>query len=197
MKKIVFIIVALLINSCSHRVPTFDISKLKSGKSFNRVGAFVIGPRDQLSVTVYGDEKLSGEYIVSNTGILNLPLIPPVDVSGLTALQVSKKLQVALKNVMKYPRVSVSIIAFGSMRVFLLGEVKKVGFVELQGKTNIMQAVSMAGGLTDFATGRIVLIRNSRNNTAKRYSTTWDDVLDGKYSLDFKYLESGDTLFFE
>ena len=164
MKKIVLIIFTLFASSCTHQVPTFDISKLKSGKS-NRVGAFVIGPRDQLSVTVYGDEKLSGEYIVSNTGILNLPLIPPVDVTGLTALQVSKKLQVSLKNVMKYPRVSVSIIAFGSMRVFLLGEVKNVGFVELQGKTNIMQAISMAGGLTDFATGRIVLIRNSSNNT--------------------------------
>ena len=98
---------------------------------------------------------------------------------------------------MKYPKVSVSIVSFGSMRVFLLGEVKKVGAVELQGKTNIMQAVSMAGGLTDFATGRIVLIRNQSNNTAKRYSTTWDDVLDGKFSLDFKYLESGDTLYLE
>ena len=61
------------------------------------------------NITVYGDDKLSGDYIVSNTGILNLPLITPIDVTGLTALQVSKKLQVALKNVMKYPRVSVSI----------------------------------------------------------------------------------------
>ena len=79
--------------SCGHRVPTFDITKLKSGRSFNRSGAFVIGPRDTLNVTVYGDEKLSGDYIVSNTGILNLPLVAPVDVTGLTALQVSKKLQ--------------------------------------------------------------------------------------------------------
>lgn len=197
MKYILPIFAVMFLSSCMHRVPTFEISKLKSGKSFNRSGAFVIGPRDELNITVYGDDKLSGDYIVSNTGILNLPLIPPIDVTGLTALQVSKKLQVALKNVMKYPRVSVSITAFGSMRVYLLGEVRKVGFIELQGKTNIMQAVSMAGGLTDFATGRIVLVRNSSNNIAKRYSTSWDDVLDGKYSLDFKYLESGDTLFIE
>ena len=81
------------------------------------------------------------------------------------------------------------------MRVYLLGEVRKVGFIELQGKTNIMQAVSMAEGSLDFATGRIVLVRNSSNNIAKRYSAIlWDDVLDGKYLSDFKYLESGDTL---
>ena len=39
--------------SCGHRVQTFDITKLKSGRSFNRSGAFVIGPRDTLNVTVY------------------------------------------------------------------------------------------------------------------------------------------------
>ena len=187
----------VFLSSCTHYIEAEPFSKIKSGRTFDRQGTYRMSPGDRVNVLVYGEDKLSGNYIVSSTGFLAIPLIPPLQVSGLTAQQLNRKLSNALRGIIKSPRVSTSLTGVKNFRVFFNGEVGSVGAVNLTSETSLLQAVSMAGGLTDFATGRIVLVRKVDSKNVKRYATDYDDILSGLYQLDHLSLEAGDIIIAE
>ncbi len=184
-------------NSCWHRIPAIDLSLLKSGQTFDRQGSFRIGPGDELNVLVYGEDKLSGTFRVSPTGFLSIPLLPTLQVKGLTPSQLGYKLKNALRKLIKAPKVSVSLTGVRSFQVYFAGEVQRIGSINLTSETNFLQAITLAGGLTEFASGRIVLIRKIGTNKTQRYATTYKEVLSGKNFLDQVTLESGDIIIAE
>ena len=191
------IIVTGLTSACSHRIDAEDFSKLKAGRTFDRQGSYRIGIGDEISIRVFGDDEISGNYIVSPTGFLNLPLLEPLKVTGDTATQLTIKIRNALKRLIKDPRVTVSLTGVRSYQVFFAGEVNRVGAVNLSSETTLLQAIAISGGLTDFATGRIVLIRKTGTNQTKRYATTYEKILSGDSYSDNITLESGDVIFAE
>lgn len=184
----------LAINACSHRIPAVDLSLLKSGQTFNRHGNFRIGPGDELNILIYGEESLSGNFKVSPTGFLSIPLLPAMQVKGFTPTQVRIKLRNALQKLIKDPKVSVSLTGVRSFQVYFSGEVQRIGAISLTSETNILQAITLAGGLTEYASGRIVLIRKISASKTQRYSITYKEILAGKKFLDQVTLESGDIL---
>ncbi len=182
---------------CFFRIPADDIRSLEGGKTFNRQGNYLIGPNDELDVTVFGEEKLAGRYTVSPAGILTFPLVAPINVQGMTAAQLTKRLENALEGIVKKPRVAVSLLASRSFTVYFSGQVAHVGAVNLTSETTFLQALTLAGGPTPFATGRIVLIRKSNGNKVHRYSMRYEDILSGEKFLDSVSLESGDVVYVE
>lgn len=187
----------LIFASCAYRIPADDITQLQAGKTFNRQGNFLIGPGDEVDVFVFGEEKLSGRFTVSPTGILALPLLTPVAVSGMTTQQLTKRLETVLEGLVKNPRVVVSLLGIRSFQVYFGGEVRRVGAIPLTNETTFLQAVTLAGGLTEFATGRIVLVRQIGNNKVRRFAIRYDDILTGERYVDNITLESGDVIFAE
>ena len=183
--------------SCSHKIPAEDISKVKPGKSFSRSGEYKIGPEDTIEVKVLGDSNLSGRYKVSPTGYINFPLVGSLKVFGQTAQEVNRKLANALSHFMKKPVVSVSIVEVKSLRVVFSGEFTKTGPLNLSTQVSILQGVMLAGGLTDFASGRIVVIRKDTTNVTHRYSVDIEDILDGNKHLDDFGLENDDIVYAE
>ena len=186
-----------VVTACSYRIPADDITQLQAGKTFNRQGNFMIGAGDEVDVFVFGEEKLSGRFTVSPTGVLAFPLITPIPVAGMTTQQLTKRLESALESLVKNPRVSVSLLGIRSFQVFFGGEVRRVGAVPLNSETTFLQAITLAGGLTEFASGRIVLIRQIGNNKVRRFALRYDDILTGERYLDNITLESGDVIFVE
>jgi polysaccharide export outer membrane protein len=172
-------------------------SSVRSGKNFNRAGTYNIGPNDVLFLKVFGEETVSGNYTVSPTGVLSVPLIAPMSVMGLAAHQLEEKLKSALTRVIKNPEVTVIVTDIRSMPVFFGGEVARVGSMNLSNKTTILQGILLAGGLTRFASERIIIIRRVEDLKTRRYETTWDKILDGSDNLDFTTLESGDIIIAE
>ena len=126
-----------------------------------------------------------------------LPLLPPMQVSGQTPSALTYKVRNALRKLIKDPKVSISLTGVSSFQVFFNGEVQNVGAVNLTNETNFLQALTLAGGLTEFASGRIVLIRKTGTNKTIRYATTYKDVLLGKNFIDQVTLESGDIIIAE
>ena len=190
-------LLAFISQSCSFRIPAEDISQLQSGKTFNRQGGFIIGPGDEVDIVVYGEEKLSGRFTVSPAGILTFPLIAPVNTLGMTIAQLSKRLESALEGMVKNPRVTASLLGIRSFTVFFAGEVGRVGAVPLTSETSFLQALTLAGGPSIFASGRIVLIRQVGNNKVRRFSLRYEDILTGEKFIDNISLESGDVIFLE
>lgn len=191
------LIFSLVIKGCSYRIVAEDITKLQAGKTFDRQGTYLIGVGDEISIRVFGDQEISGNYIVSPSGFLHLPLIEPIQVTGLSSAQLTTRLTNALRRLIKDPRVTVALTGVRSFQVYFAGEVNRVGAVNLTNETSFIQALALAGGLTEFASGRIILIRKVDQNKVRRFATSYERILAGKDASDYITLESGDVIIAE
>lgn len=187
----------LLLPACAPTIPAEDMSLAIAGSTFNRVGDYVISATDQVSVNVFGQDNLTGTYVVSSTGAVTFPLVGFVQASGLTTAQFQDRLQKGLKPYVKNPLVSVTVAGRDSYQVFFSGELTRPGAVTMQSRITILQGIAMAGGLTRYASGRIVLLRQAATGAVKRYATTYYKLLSGRNGLDRLMLERGDILYAE
>jgi polysaccharide export outer membrane protein len=126
-----------------------------------------IGPSDLLEISVFQVPELSRTVRVNARGALTLPLIGQIQAGGLTGQQLEALLAQKLKETyLQDPQVSVFIKEFVSQRVTVGGNVNKAGVFPISGKTTLMQAIAMAGGLDKLANeSDIKVFRNKRDGS--------------------------------
>ncbi len=125
-----------------------------------RAQEYVIGPRDVLKVTVWGQEDLSKEYPVDPDGYVSFPLIGRTRAAGLTPTAFAAELRARLeKDYLVNPQVLVSVKEHLSQKVHVSGEADKPGVYYLSGPTTVRDIISRAGGLSKMAASQIVLLR--------------------------------------
>jgi polysaccharide export outer membrane protein len=180
--------------ACAPTMPSEDLEKIVRGSTFDRVGDYKIGASDSLTIRVFGEDALSGSFVVTPSGTIQFPLIGFVKAGGLTAVQLARFLEINLRPFVREAKVAVSIADTLSYRVFFSGEIQTRGVRELRTKTSVLEGVILAGGLTDFASGRIYLIRRIDERVVRRYVTTYDALLKGRKLFDAIYLERGDII---
>lgn len=130
--------------------------------------SYVIGPEDVLQVTVWKEPTLSGTFPVRPDGMISLVLIGDVPAAGLTPLQLGTNVGDRLKKFVQDPSVSVVVTGVNSQRIFVIGEVNKVGPLQLTAGMTPLQAISAAGGLTTFASSkRIYILRGDQGKQQK------------------------------
>ena len=122
-----------------------------------------IGAQDLLSISVFGVQELNKDVRVNSNGQISLPLIGGMMAGGRTIPELEADL--ATKYAAGYlqkPQVSVFVKEFTSQRVTLEGAVAKPGIYPITGKTSLIQAIALAGGVDDKTAdlGGIVLMRN-------------------------------------
>jgi polysaccharide export outer membrane protein len=129
------------------------------------VAEYMIGPGDVLSVTVWGEDDISGKFMVSNTGTIYHFLLGEVKVAGKTVDEVRKMVSEALsKDYLKNPRVKVAVEEYHSYKVFILGEVARPGSFELKEKSRLLDVILLAGGPTQNAGDEISILRTVKEN---------------------------------
>ena len=122
---------------------------------------------DKLQVTVFGQEALSGEVLVRDDGNVTVPLVGDVVVIGKTPPQASVELAQRLSRTgfIDKPSVSVAVLETRQPSFAVVGEVRQPGSFALQPGTTVLDAVALAGGLSEFAEKeRIFVIRKGRNS---------------------------------
>lgn len=108
---------------------------------------YLLGSGDKVRVTVYGEPELSGEFFVTGSGLVSLPLIGEVRAAGLNVRQFQDTVQDALsKGYLKEPRVSAEVLSFRPF--YILGEVDKPGTYPYTSGLTVFNAVATAGGFT-------------------------------------------------
>jgi polysaccharide biosynthesis/export protein len=119
-----------------------------------------LGPKDSLTIVVFGHEELSGKFTVAADGRLTFPLIAPIQAADRTVPEVQAELAERLGNgFLKSPRVSVEISQYVSQRVFVMGEVHTPGAVSLTGPMTLLEVLARSGSLTEQAGGELVVLR--------------------------------------
>jgi polysaccharide biosynthesis/export protein len=121
---------------------------------------YTIGEDDVLHISVWQNQDLDQEVVVRPDGMISFPLIGEVEAAGLTLTELDAMLTERLKEFVKYPEVSISIKKIGGQRVLVLGEIYRPGVYSLTGAKTIVEAITLAGGLTkDAVASSIVIIR--------------------------------------
>lgn len=121
---------------------------------------YVIGTRDTLKVTIWGQDDLSKDYPVESDGYIALPLVGRVKAAGLTPTAFAADLRAALeKDYLVNPQVLVSVKEFQSQKIHVNGEAEKPGVYFLSGPTTVRDILSRAGGLAKTAGGQVLLVR--------------------------------------
>lgn len=192
--RILLILCLAQATACTSAIPAGELSEAVGGSTFTRQGEYLISASDQVTVKVFGQESLSGTYTVTPSGLLTFPLIGFIQASGQTSLQLSERLQRSLQAYVKNPLVTVSVLTRDSLQIFFSGEFNKPGVAVLGGRTTVLQGIAVGGGLTKFASGRIVLLRQAANGAVQRYATTYAKLLSGRGNEDRVTLERGDVL---
>jgi polysaccharide export outer membrane protein len=123
---------------------------------------YLLGPEDILKVAVWKDEQLTQEAVVRPDGMISFPLIGEVQASGRTVEDVRSEIALRLTKYLPNPNVTVTVLKVLSYRIYVLGRVNKPGEYQAGHHTDVLQALSMAGGLTAYASeNNIKIIRRS------------------------------------
>jgi polysaccharide biosynthesis/export protein len=111
--------------------------------------SYQVDIRDVLELQVYGETELSGTLTVAEQGLIDVPLLGPVDVDGLTAIEIARRVETELgERFLVNPHVTVRVIEYGSKEIQVLGAVKQPGLYYLTGPTTLLSLLSKAGGIS-------------------------------------------------
>lgn len=164
---------------------------------------YLMRPGDQLNVVVYNHEDLSSaptgtdsKYIVRPDGKVMFPLIGEVKATGLTVGDFAYLLESRFKEYLVEPKISVNITKLGTTRVYVFGEVKKAGVMELDRNHNVMDAIGKAEGFTtDAAKKKVALIRYGTKDPNNIIYVNFNNLLTkGDMSQNYE-LNDGDALY--
>lgn len=118
-----------------------------SGGGVRAPETYILGPGDRVKITVFGEDRLSGEYVVLTNGELSFPLIGNIHASGSTIADLQAALKTKLSaGYLKDPRVTAEVLIFRPF--YVLGEVARPGQYPYVDGLTIQQAIATAGGYT-------------------------------------------------
>lgn len=112
------------------------------------ISSYHLGPGDRVRVITVGEQDLTGEFNISDSGNIAVPMLGEVHAAGLTPAQLAARIADGLRRtrLFKNPSVSVEVVAYRP--IFVLGEVNKPGQYPFQPGETVLTAVAVAGGFT-------------------------------------------------
>lgn len=156
---------------------------------------FVIGVADVLDITFWRDEELSGEVVVRPDGKISLTLVNEIQAAGLTTAELRASLEKAASKFITDPTVGVTVKAINSRRVSILGEVAKPGSYSIIQPTTIMELITMAGGLSEWANRRDIRIaRTHPGGKMESIRFNYNDFVNGRNLEQNILLQPGDII---
>lgn len=155
---------------------------------------YVIGTDDVLSIVYWKDKDMSADAKVRPDGRIALPLINEVQAAGLTPSQLHQRLTEESKKYMEDANITIVVREINSRRVFITGEVYKPGPYPLTSATSVLQLISLAGGLREYANAKKIVIMRTEGGKSISLPFNYKDVAAGKHLEQNIMLKPGDTV---
>lgn len=132
-----------------------------------------LGAADKVRILVYNEEALSGEFLVSDAGMLSLPLIGNVRAAGRTVADLAKDIETKLAaGYLREPNVSIDVLTYRPF--YILGEVNKPGEYPYANGLTVMNAIAKAEGFTYRANKRRVFLHRAGETAERKVELTPD-----------------------
>lgn len=156
---------------------------------------YTIKPGDILKVSVWREPELQGPVLVEPDGTFSFPLCGVIDARNKTVGELQQEIGTKLAHFITNPVVTVSLTKINGNRVYVIGQVKKPGAFTVNPRIDVLQALSMAGGTTPFASlGSIKILRSSGNGSQVAVPFNYNDVVHGHDLAQNITLRAGDVV---
>jgi len=156
---------------------------------------YTIGIGDVLEIVTWKEPDFSREEIlVRLDGKVSFPLLDDVQASGLTPTQLKKNIEAKLKEFVASPSVTVTIRNAASQRFYILGEVVRTGEYPLVKDLTVLQAFSLAGGFTEWASKKEIILFRRENGTDKVIQINYKDIIKDKDFSQNVAIKADDTI---
>ena len=155
-----------------------------------------LGPEDVIDVFVWKEPELTCTVTVRPDGRISLPLTDQVEASGKTAAQLQQEIAEKLRQYISNPVVNVIVKQVNSLKISVLGEVKKPDIYRIKNRVTVLDAIAMAGGFTEFSKpSRVVILRNTPQGPQRYQINIKEAVSDSRAAP--VYLQPMDTVYVE
>ncbi|HEX4052478.1 MAG TPA: polysaccharide biosynthesis/export family protein [Steroidobacteraceae bacterium] len=156
---------------------------------------YLLHPGDELLVGVFDDPKLPPQKItIAPDGTFSFPLVGRVVASGKSAEQLREELAIRLKKYVTEPSVIVTISDVKGDVAYVIGQVNKPGVIEMNPTINVMQALSVTGGLNPYAKGDGIIVIRGGSSGQQVLHFHYGQVISGKALEQNVELQSGDVV---
>jgi polysaccharide export outer membrane protein len=151
-----------------------------------------LGPEDVIDVFVWKEPDLCTSVVIRPDGKISLPLANELDASGKTATELQLEITERLRRYITQPIVNVMVKQINSLKISVLGEVRKPDVYRIKNRVTVLDAIAMAGGFTDLARpNRVVVLRGPQRIKINVKQTVAEDA-----AAPF-YLQPQDTVYVE
>jgi polysaccharide biosynthesis/export protein len=157
--------------------------------------SYIIGPNDDLTVSVWEQPTLSGAVVVRPDGMISLPLINDIQAASKTPMQLMNAIVEKLGALgVKSPLVTVTVTAIKSQFIYVLGQVGHPGTFPMVPGMTVLEAIASSGGLTLFAKQTKIEIRRNENGKLTRLAFNYKEVIKGVHPEQDILLRPNDTI---
>jgi len=151
-------------------------------------------PGDLLQVNVWKETELQSEVLIRPDGGISFALAGDLKAAGLTTDELRQALEMRVRKLVPDAVVTVLLKSPNGNRVFVIGKVNHPGDFPLLRPIDVLQAISMAGGLTPFASNNQIRVLHRDGSHQNSYRFRYDQVVKGQHLDQNILLQSGDTV---
>jgi polysaccharide export outer membrane protein len=174
-RRVAFVLILFFVSSCGLKNigPPPDLKP-------DTERPYIIGPEDVLRIDVWKQPNISVTVPVRSDGKISVPLVNDIQAAGLTPEQLRNEIAKGLTKFIEDPTVSVIVQAINSVKITISGNVNAPGVYKVGGSLTLLEAVSMAGGLSEYADGKKVRILRKEKGGEKMYQVNYKAAVEGK-----------------
>jgi polysaccharide export outer membrane protein len=191
MRRVLGIVALFYLAGCSVFEPSGQPAILSEA---NTGANYLLGAEDVLIISVWKDEHLTREVVVRPDGFVSFPLVGDVQAAGRTVEEVRTDVVKRLTKFIPNPQVSVTLTKVLSYRIYVLGRVNKPGEFMVGHTADVLQALSLAGGLTPFAAENDIRIMRRVNGEQQIFPFRYGEAKKGKDLEHNIVLQRGDVV---
>lgn len=174
--------------------PAFAAKPAAVGEPIVSGGDYLIGPEDTLEIDVWKEKDLQKEVLVRPDGWITFPLVGNIEAKGKTAQQLQDEITEWLRQYIPNPVVTVSVQKIASYKIYVIGRVNKPGDYVVGHYIDVLQALTLAGGLTPFAEEKKIKVVRKKNGKETILPFDYSAVKKGKRMEQNINLMSGDVI---
>ena len=156
--------------------------------------SYLVKPGDTLEISVWKEEDLLQTVIVRPDGGFSFPLAGDVEAAGKTVDMITDELASKLSRYIPDLVATVMVTAFDGNKIYVIGQVLNPGAFVMNPRVDVMQALSLAGGTTPFASLNDIKILRRRRGAQSVLGFRYNDVAKGRNLSQNILLESGDVV---
>jgi polysaccharide biosynthesis/export protein len=184
----------LVFATCTLMAQAADVHRPISANS--NPPEYRLGPDDVIDVFVWKEPELTTTVVIRPDGRISLPLANDIEASGKTVLQLQRDVTEKLREFIAQPVVSVIVKQVNSLKISVLGEVRKPDVYRIRNRITVLDAIAMAGGFSDLAKqNKVVVIRNAPSGPQRIKVNVKQLVTDDNKA--WFYLQPLDTVYVE